>query len=169
MAYGSEEITKNGKFLIKNTTVWTNEKEGILNNTDVLIENGKISKIGKNIAASDATEINGTGKHLTSGIIDEHSHIAMTRGVNQGGTAVSSEVRMGDVINPDDMNIYRHLAGGVTAVQQLHGSANPVGGQSSMIKLRWGATPDDMKIQGADGFIKFAHGRKCQTIKLGWR
>ena len=81
--------------------------------------------------------IEGKGGHLTPGIIDEHSHIALTGGVNEGTEASTAEVRMSDVINPEDINIYRQLASGVTAVQLLHGSANPIGGQSAIIKLRW--------------------------------
>ncbi len=154
--------------LIKNATVWTNESDGenkgILENTDVLLVNGKISKIGKNLSApnSDTKTIDGTGKHLTSGIIDEHSHIAISGGVNEGVYANSSEVRIADVINPEDVNIYRHLAGGVVALQQLHGSANPIGGQSAVIKLRWGKTAEEMKIKGAPERIKFALGENVK-------
>lgn len=174
-AYGSEKKPERNTYLVKNTTVWTSEKEGILHNTDVLIQNGKITKVGKNLSVSGAIEIDGKGKHLTAGIIDEHSHIAMTRGVNESGTAVSSEVRMGDVIYPDDINIYRHLAGGVTAAQLLHGSANPVGGQSALVKMRWGVEPEEMKFypydKEGDGFIKFALGENVKQSNWGggWR
>jgi imidazolonepropionase-like amidohydrolase len=99
--------------------------------------------------------------HLTSGIIDEHSHIALFS-VNEGADASSAEVRMCDVINPDDINIYRQLAGGVTTAQLLHGSANPIGGQSCLIKLRWGKNPDEFKYEKADGFIKFALGENVK-------
>lgn len=119
--------------------MWTNEADSILSNTDVLISNGKISKIGKNISAPTSCKvIDGTNKFLTPGIIDEHSHIAISGGVNEGTQASSAEVRIGDVIYPDDIQIYRQLAGGVIASQLLHGSANPIGGQSAIIKLRWG-------------------------------
>jgi imidazolonepropionase-like amidohydrolase len=174
-AYGSEKKPERNTYLVKNTTVWTSEKEGILQNMDVLIQNGKIAKVGKNLNASGAIEIDGKGKHLTAGIIDEHSHIAMTRGVNESGTSVSSEVRMGDVIYPDDINIYRHLAGGVTAAQLLHGSANSVGGQSALVKMRWGAEPEEMKFypydKEGDGFIKFALGENVKQSNWGggWR
>ncbi|MBK7108107.1 MAG: amidohydrolase family protein [Bacteroidetes bacterium] len=148
--------------LIKNATVWTNEKEGILENYDVLLSGGKISKVSKNMNAKDARIIDGTGKHLTAGIIDEHSHIAISSGVNEGTQAVSAEVRIGDVINCDDINIYRQLAGGVTTSQLLHGSSNPIGGQSAIIKLRWGAAPEEMKFQSAPPFIKFALGENVK-------
>ncbi len=161
--YSFKKQPKSETILIKNATVWTNEEGGILKNTDVILLNGKINKIGKNLSApNEATTIDGTGKHLTSGIIDEHSHIAISGGVNEGVYANSSEVRIGDVINPEDVNIYRHLAGGVVALQQLHGSANPIGGQSAIIKLRWGKTAEEMKIKGAPERIKFALGENVK-------
>jgi imidazolonepropionase-like amidohydrolase len=165
-AYGWEEKPKQETVLIKNATVWTNEKEGILENADVLIQNGKIAKVGKNLSAQNATVVDGTGKHLTAGIIDEHSHIAINGGVNEWSQASTAEVSIGDVINSEDINIYRQLSGGVTAVQLLHGSANPIGGQSALIKLRWGSLPEEMKIENADGFIKFALGENVKNS--GW-
>ncbi len=178
MAYGFSQLPAAEPTLIKNATLWTNEPEGILINTDVYLESGKIRKIGKNLegeikknpSAQKPDEliiIDGTGKHLTPGIIDEHSHIAISRGVNESGQAVSAEVRIGDVINPDDINIYRQLAGGVTAAQLLHGSANPIGGQSALIKLKWGFSSEEMKIKGADGFIKFALGENVKQSNWG--
>lgn len=166
-AFGKTNISSNNDVLIKNATVWTNEKEGILKNTDVLIVDGKIKEIGQGLSSGGAKEIDGTGKHLTSGIIDEHSHIAISRGVNEAGLASSAEVSIGDVVNSEDINIYRQLAGGVTAIQQLHGSANPIGGQSSIIKLRWGKTPEEMKIKGADKYIKFALGENVKQSNWG--
>ncbi|MBB6612468.1 amidohydrolase family protein [Pontibacter sp. Tf4] len=165
-AYGQTELPKQETVLIKNATVWTNEKEGKLENADVLIKNGKISKVGKNLSESGAKVIDGTGKHVTPGIIDEHSHIALN-GVNEGTQAVTAEVRMADVVNSDDVNIYRQLAGGVTTSQLLHGSANPVGGQSAIIKLRWGKSPQDLMVEGADGFIKFALGENVKQSNWG--
>jgi imidazolonepropionase-like amidohydrolase len=156
--------------LIKNATVWTNEADGILKNQDVYITEGRIVKIGQGITptgAANVKEIDGTGKHLTPGIIDEHSHIAISQGVNEGTQSSSAEVRIGDVINPEDINIYRQLAGGVTSAQLLHGSANPIGGQSGIIKLRWGKGPEEMKIKDADGFIKFALGENVKQANWG--
>lgn len=166
-AYGYLQAPKQQDILITNATVWTNEKEGILNNYDVLISGGKIIKIGKNIAAKNALVIDGTGKHLTAGIIDEHSHIAVTSGVNEGTQSISAEVRIGDVINCDDINIYRQLSGGVTSAHILHGSANAIGGQTQLIKLRWGLAPEQMKFEGADGFIKFALGENVKQSNWG--
>jgi len=161
-AFGQETAPVQESVLLKNATVWTNEKDGILQNADVLIEAGKIKAIGKNLSAGSAKVIDATGKHITPGLIDEHSHIAGTGGINEGAQSVSAEVRIGDIINSEDVNIYRQLAGGVTSSQILHGSANPIGGQAQLIKLRWGKTPEELKFAGADGFIKFALGENVK-------
>ena len=160
LAYGYDEKPKAQTLLFKNATVWTNENDGILKNTDVLVKNGKIADIGKNISAKDAKVIDATGKHVTSGIIDEHSHIAAFS-INESGQNSSAEVRMADAINPDDIDIYRDLAGGVTAIQLLHGSANPIGGQSAVMKLKWGASIDEMLLENVK-FIKFALGENVK-------
>ena len=165
-AYGWTSVPKAGTWLITNATVWTNENDGVLSNADVLLRDGKIVQVGKGLKASDAQVVDGTGKHLTPGIIDEHSHIAISRGVNEGSQASTAEVRIGDVVNPDDVNIYRQLSGGVTAAQLLHGSANPIGGQSAIIKLRWGFSPNQMIFDAAPGFIKFALGENVK--QSGW-
>jgi len=166
-AYGWENTPQKGTYLVKNATVWTNENEGVLNETDVLIRNGKIAAIGKSLPGVGAIVIDGSGKHITAGIIDEHSHIAISRGVNEWTEASSAEVSIADVINSEDINIYRQLSGGVTAAQLLHGSANPIGGRSALIKMRWGSTPEKMKIAGADGFIKFALGENVKQANWG--
>ncbi|MGB4843664.1 MAG: amidohydrolase family protein [Ferruginibacter sp.] len=161
LSYGWEELPKQENILIKNATVWTSEKDYKLENTDVLVKNGKISAVGKNLSDATAKIIDGTGKHLTTGVIDEHSHIAAAS-INEGGQSVTSEVRISDNLNPDDMNIYRQLSGGVTTSHILHGSANTIGGQTQLIKLRWGANDQDLKFAGADGFIKFALGENVK-------
>lgn len=161
-AYGNTELPKWETVLFKNATVWTNEKEGILKNADVLIENGKIKAVGTNLSAPNAKVIDATGKHLSPGIVDEHSHIAISNGINEGTQAVTAEVRIGDILNSEDMSLYRQLAGGVTTSHILHGSANPIGGQTQLIKHRWGVLPDEMKFEGADGFIKFALGENVK-------
>ena len=161
-AYGNEQKPQPETLFIKNATVWTNEKEGIIQNTDVLVQNGKIAQIGKNLVApAGAKTLDGTGKHLTNGIFDEHSHIALLS-INEIQT-VSAEVRQEDVINSEDINIYRQLAGGVTSSQLLHGSADCIGGQSAIIKLKWGESPSNLLIKGADGFIKFALGENVKN------
>lgn len=170
MAYGFNELPKQEKIFFKGATVWTNEKDGIIENCNLLVENGKIAAFGKSISApAGAKIINAEGMHLTPGIIDEHSHIAISGGVNEGTHTSTAEVNIGDVINSDDINIYRQLSGGVTAAQLLHGSANPIGGQSGIIKLRWGQIPEKMKFEGADGFIKFALGENVKQSNWGDR
>lgn len=165
--YTADNAPKQETFLFKNATVWTNEKEGIVTGTDVLVEKGKIAKIGKGLTASGAVEVDATGKHLTAGIIDEHSHICISAGVNEATQASSAEVRIGDVVNSEDVNMYRQLAGGVIGAQLLHGSANPIGGQSALIKFRWGKMPEEMKMEDAKGFIKFALGENVKQANWG--
>jgi imidazolonepropionase-like amidohydrolase len=170
MAFGMETSPKSQTILIKNATVWTNEVDGVLQTASVLIHDGKIVKIANNGSLSysgSSTVIDGKGMHLTAGIIDEHSHIAISKGVNEGGQAVTAEVSIADVVNPDDINIYRQLAGGVTAAQLLHGSANPIGGCSALIKLKWGASPEEMIIPNAPKFIKCALGENVKQSNWG--
>lgn len=165
-AYGFAEMPQAETLLFKNATVWTNEKDGILENTDVLIKDGKISKIGKNLSSSKATVIDATGKHLTAGIIDEHSHIAAAA-INEAGQNSSAEVSIEDVINESDVNIYRNLAGGVTSIQILHGSANPIGGRSAIVKLKWGESADNLIYSNTPKFIKFALGENVKQANWG--
>lgn len=160
VAHGTKAAPQEAHLLIRGATVWTNETEGILTEADVLIQKGKIQKVGKNLAAGKARVIDGAGLHVTAGIIDEHSHIGLDA-VNEFSTN-SSMVRMADVIDPEDIGIYRNLSGGVTASQLLHGSANPIGGQSALVKMRWGETPAGMLIENADPFIKFALGENVK-------
>lgn len=167
--YGYETLPVQEDILIRNATVWTNEQDGKLEGTDVLVRNGKIAQVGKGLSAGKARVVDGTGKHLTPGLLDEHSHIAISRGVNEGTQSVTSEVRIADVINPDDVNIYRQLSGGVTSSHLLHGSANTIGGQSQLIKLRWGANAEQLKFANWDGFIKFALGENVKQSNWGER
>lgn len=160
-AFGFAELPKQETLLFKNATVWTNEKDGVLNNTDVLIKNGKIAKIGQNLSDSSATVIDATGKHLTAGVIDEHSHIAAAS-INEGGQNSSAEVTIEDVVDDTDIDIYRNLAGGVTSIQILHGSANPIGGRSAIIKLKWGETANNLIYNNSPKFIKFALGENVK-------
>jgi imidazolonepropionase-like amidohydrolase len=166
VAYGFTELPKPETLLFKNATVWTNEAEGILENTDVLIKNGKISKIGKDLSDATATVIDATGKHVTAGIIDEHSHIAAAS-INEGGQNSSAEVSIEDVLDDKDISVYRNLAGGVTSVQVLHGSANPIGGRSAIIKLKWGESADKLLYKNSPKFIKFALGENVKQSNWG--
>lgn len=169
MAYGYDSLPKQASYVIKNVTAWTNEAEGIIKNATVVVENGKITYVGTGNfkKPANAIEIDGTNKHLTTGIIDEHSHIAISRGVNEGGQTVTSEVSIADVVRNNDINIYRQLAGGVTTSQLLHGSANAIGGQSAIIKLKWGFTPEEMLVPNAPKFIKFALGENVKQSNWG--
>jgi imidazolonepropionase-like amidohydrolase len=164
--FGAKTLPKQETVLLKNATVWTCEKDGILKNADVLLRGGKIAAVGKNLSASDAKVIDATGKHITPGIIDEHSHIAL-HAINEASQSNTGEVRMSDAINPDDINIYRQLAGGVTTSHLLHGSANAIGGQTTLVKLRWGLGSEAMRFAGADGFIKFALGENVKQANWG--
>ena len=168
MAYGWTELPSAKSFVIRNATVWTNESDGIILNADVYVTDGKIKQVGKKLKVPDGTEsIDATGKHLTSGIIDEHSHIAVSGSVNEPTQASSAEVRIGDVIDGDDIQVYRQLSGGVTVSHILHGSANPIGGQTQIIKLRWGLSPEKMKFENAPEFIKFALGENVKQAHWG--
>ncbi len=161
IGYGYKEKPEPENILFKNATVWTSEDAGILENTDVLVKEGKISKIGKDLGAGGARTVDATGKHLTAGIIDEHSHIAGLA-INEAGQNSSAEVKMTDVVDPEDINIYRNLGGGVTSIQLLHGSANPIGGRSAILKLKWGESADKMIYEDSPKFIKFALGENVK-------
>ena len=163
---GLEKLPVAETILFQNATVWTMENEGALEETDVLVREGKIHSIGKRLKApSGSRVIDATGKHLTPGLVDEHSHIALFA-INEGSQSSSAEVRMKDAINPEDVNIYRQLAGGVTTSQLLHGSANAIGGQSAVIKLKWGESPDKLWIPEAR-YIKFALGENVKQSNWG--
>ncbi len=143
--------------LIKNATVLTVTR-GTLQNTDVLIRDGKIAQIGQNLTAPAGAEVyDATGKYVMPGIIDPHSHM-MSDAVNEGSLSVTSMVRIMDVLNPTAPNIYRALAGGVTMINILHGSANTIGGQNATVKLKWGRTANEMVVADAPPGIKFALG-----------
>lgn len=175
-AFAFDGPPEQGRYIIQNATIWTcAEEPEILENASMLVEGGTITSIR---AAGDAIPANwqdqrtitidATGKHVSPGLIDCHSHTGISGGVNEGTQATTSEVRIADVINTDDINWYRQLAGGLTAANQLHGSANPIGGQNSVVKLRWGALmPDDMRIDTAIEGIKFALGENVKQSNWG--
>ena len=164
LGFGNYTQPKTETILIKNVTVWSSEDVGILENTDVLLEDGKISKIGKDLKSRRATVIDGTGKHLTAGIVDEHSHIAASS-INEGAQNSSAEVTIEDVVDPTDINIYRNISGGTTSAQILHGSANPIGGRSAIIKLKWGENAEGMIYKNTPKFIKFALGENVKQSR----
>jgi len=144
--------------LIQNATILT-VTHGIIEHGSILIRDGKIAEVGKDIKAPSGAEvIDATGQFVMPGIIDCHSHIAIDGGVNEGSISVSSMANIKEVLDSDDISIYRDLAGGVTEANVLHGSANPIGGQTIVIKLRWGQPADKLPFEGAVPGIKFALG-----------
>jgi imidazolonepropionase-like amidohydrolase len=149
--------------LIQNATIWTQGPQGRLDNADLLISQGKVARVGHELAApSGSIIIDATGKHITPGLIDPHMHSSITGGVNETGDAITSETRISDVFNADEIWTYRLLAGGMTAGTLFHGSANPIGGQNTIIKLRWGSLPSQLIIEDAKPGLKFALGENVK-------
>ncbi|MEM1056061.1 MAG: amidohydrolase [Bacteroidota bacterium] len=153
-----------GDVLIRNATVHT-VTNGTLGNTDVLVRDGRIDDIGQNLRAPRGIEVvDATGMHLTPGMIDAHSHIALSS-VNEASNPIVAEVQMRDAVNPSDIGIYRALAGGTTSIHVMHGSANPIGGENETLKLRWGTLdPDGLLFEGAPRTIKFALGENPTRV-----
>ncbi|MGE0882018.1 MAG: amidohydrolase [Blastocatellales bacterium] len=163
-AQNSEEI------LIRNATVMT-ASHGTIEGGSILIRNGKIAAVGKASdvkAGANAKVIDATGMYVTPGFVDSHSHTALD-GTNEGSLSVTAMVRMYEVVNPTDINIYRQLAGGMTTIHQLHGSANAIGGQNSIIKLKWGKPYEQMRVSDAPRTIKFALGENPKRSNSGAR
>ena len=154
----------------KNATLWTCGEAGLVEGATLVVAEGKILAAGKDVEIPEgATIVDAAGRHISPGIIDCHSHMATDGGVNESSQAISAEVRIGDFIDPADITIYRQLAGGVTSSNILHGSANPIGGQNQVIKLRWGSTGEQMKFEDAPGGIKFALGENVKQANWGDR
>jgi len=153
-----------GSILIENGTVLT-VTDGTMEETDVLIEDGKITRIGKNLKAPSGVEtVDATDKFVMPGIIDAHSHIALDA-VNEATNPVTAEVWVGDALDPLDVSLYRALAGGVTISHAMHGSANAIGGQCETIKHRYGTyNPDELRMEGAPRTIKFALGENPMRV-----
>jgi imidazolonepropionase-like amidohydrolase len=161
--YGFAAWPEPATFVIQGAMVWPCDGRPPIANGAVWVRDGRIVFAGPTSELpglpNGVQRVDGTGKHVTPGLIDCHSHTGIRRGVNESGQAVTAEVRIQDVLDPDDVNWYRQLAGGVTAVNQLHGSANAIGGQSQTTKNRWGAPlPDAMQLEGAVPGIKWALG-----------
>jgi imidazolonepropionase-like amidohydrolase len=156
--------------LVRGATVWTSAAEGRIEGADLLVRAGRIEAVGVGLdAPRDAVVVDATGKHVTAGIIDAHSHTGISGAVNETGSAVTVEVRIADVLDPTDINIYRQLAGGLTTANVLHGSANPMGGQNQIVKLRWGSDAAGLKFDGAPQGAKLALGENVKQSNWGDR
>jgi N-acetylglucosamine-6-phosphate deacetylase len=154
----------------KGATLWTCGPAGVIEGGTLLVGDGKIIAAGKDIEIpADAKVVDAAGMHISPGIIDCHSHMGTDGGVNESSQAITSEVRIGDFLDPNDISIYRQLAGGVTAANILHGSANPIGGQNQVVKLRWGASGEGLKFREAPPGIKFALGENVKQSNWGDR
>lgn len=159
MEFGrSSQPAQPAVLVVRNATVWTSGPQGKLENADLLVQAGKIMKVGQKLdAPKGAVEIDATGKHVTPGLIDPHTHGGVSS-VNESGFAIVPEVQMGDVVTHNNIWFYRQLAGGLTTTMIKHGSANPIGGENVFVKTRWGSLPEEYKIQGAPRTVKFALG-----------
>jgi imidazolonepropionase-like amidohydrolase len=159
MEYGVSAIPEQpAAVIVRNATVWTQGPQGRLDNADVLIRAGRIAEVGTDLdAPGGAVEIDGAGKHVTPGMIDPHIHSGVSS-VNETGATIVPEVDMGDVITHNNIDMYRQLAGGLTTAMIKHGSANPIGGENVIVKMRWGALPEELKLEGGTRTVKFALG-----------
>jgi imidazolonepropionase-like amidohydrolase len=159
MEYGVSGLPEQpAAVLVRNATVWTQGPQGRLDNADVLIRAGRIAEVGTGLSAPrGAVVIDGTGKHVTPGLIDPHIHSGVSD-VNETGATIVPEVYMGDVITHNNIWMYRQLAGGLTTAMVKHGSANPIGGENVIVKMRWGSLPQELKLEGATRTVKFALG-----------
>jgi imidazolonepropionase-like amidohydrolase len=144
--------------LVRNATVWTQGPQGRLENADLLVRAGKVVQVGQNLQAPrGAVVIDATGRHVTPGLIDPHTHSGVSS-VNESGFAIVPEVQMGDVLTHNNIWFYRQLAGGLTTTMIKHGSANPIGGENVYVKIRWGSLPDQLRLENAPRTVKFALG-----------
>jgi imidazolonepropionase-like amidohydrolase len=145
--------------LVRDATIWTMGPEGILEGADLLVTRGRVAAVGRDLQApAGAAVIDAARRHVTPGLVDAHLHSGVTGGVNETGSAIVPEVRIGDVLTANNIWAYRQLAGGLTTAHVMHGSANPIGGQNQHIKLRWGGSADEYRFQGAPRTVKFALG-----------
>ncbi|MGZ5567658.1 MAG: amidohydrolase family protein, partial [Limisphaerales bacterium] len=166
---GRGVLTNPPAILIEHATIWTCAKDGILTNASILIRDGKIAEVGtfNYDREGDELVIDAKGEHITPGLIDCHSHSMILGDVNEGTIPSTAMVRIGDVVDSETPNIYEQLAGGLTTCSLLHGSANPIGGQNCVIKLRDGASPEGLKFAAAPQGIKFALGENVKQSNWG--
>ena len=158
-AWNIDALPEQVDVVVRDATIWTAGDAGVLEEADLVVRDGRIRRVGTDLdAPRGALEIDGTGLHVTPGLIDAHSHAAIEGGVNEATDISTAQVRIRDVVDAESINIYRQLAGGITTINLLHGSANAIGGQMAVIKMRWGAGPDELLFEGAPEGIKFALG-----------
>ncbi|MBN8247225.1 MAG: amidohydrolase family protein [Verrucomicrobia bacterium] len=164
-------ITNPPSVLVRGATLWTCGPEGVLTNASLWIEGGRLRAVGAQVPEphADTLVVDGSGLHVTPGLVDCHSHSAILGGVNESSLPSTAMVRIGDVVNSETPNLHRQLAGGLTVANLLHGSANPIGGQNQVIKLREGAAPEDLKFTNAPQGIKFALGENVKQANWGER
>ncbi len=165
MEYGRPSLPDQpAAVVVRNATVWTQGPQGRLENADLLVRAGKVEAVGQNLdAPRGAVEVDATGKHVTPGLIDPHIHSG-TDGTNETGFAIVPEVQMGDVVTHNNIWMYRQVAGGLTTAHIKHGSANPIGGENVFVKMRWGALPEQLKLENAPRTVKFALGENPKRV-----
>jgi imidazolonepropionase-like amidohydrolase len=168
MEYGRSGIPEQPRHVhVRGATVWTMGAQGVMQNADLLVTDGRIVRVGQNLQAPPGAQvIDGAGRHVTPGLIDAHLHSGASGGINETGAAIVPEVRLGDVLTIDNIWMYRQLAGGLTTAHVMHGSANPIGGQNQHVKLRWGALPEQLKFEGAPRTVKFALGENVTRSQI---
>lgn len=159
MAFGRESMPEQPESLVvRDATIWTQGPQGYVEEADLLVQRGKVVQVGTDLDVPGGTiEVDARGKHVTPGLIDPHIHSG-THGVNESGSAIVPEVRMGDVVTHNNIWTYRQLAGGLTTAHVKHGSANPIGGQNVYVKMRWGGLPTELMIDNPPRTVKFALG-----------
>jgi imidazolonepropionase-like amidohydrolase len=159
---GRGPLADPGLVLVRGATIWTCGPQGVISNGWMLFQGGRIKELGRGMGWQDVHVVNAKGKHVTPGLIDAHNHSMILGSVNEGSIPSSAMVRIADVVNSETAHIHRQLAGGLTTANLLHGSANPIGGQNCIIKLRDGASPDELKFAEAPLGIKFALGENVK-------
>ncbi len=161
------QLRTGGNVLVHGATILT-VSHGSLSDHDLLVRDGKIAAIGQGLEAPEGVAvIDASGQFLIPGIIDCHSHVAIRGGINEWTRVITPECTIEDEVDPEDVNLYRALAGGVTTARLLHGSSNAIGGRHEIIKLRWGRSAPELVFDGAPRGVKFALGENPKQSNGG--